>query len=364
MIKTTGKISFIQLFMVIMLFNGLLSHVIVNPILLEASRRDAWLAVLFATLLFLPWCALLVYIMNKSGRQKIQPWLAEKTSPLLSWLILAPIIAQLYLIGGMTIIQTTLWTVSNYLPATPQYVLILTLLLVSHFAARNGIRTIAIGSGILLPIVVCLGYYVSFANMPNKDWFLLLPMMEDGWGRVLNGMVYIGGAFIELSLVLLLQHRLSKKVKVWQMLLLGLVLAYITLGPVVGAITEFGPDESAKQMVSPYEQWRLVKLGSYIEHVDFFSVFQWIAGASVRISLAQFLLYDLIAFKKPKSRNRFLGIITLSYLVITLYISRKHTFYLDLFEKYLVITLIITLILSAILTVIALFSKSSKEVHK
>ena len=364
MIKPNGKISFIQLFMVIMLFNGLLSHVIVNPILLDASKRDAWLAVIFATILFLPWCALLVFIMNKSDRQKIQPWIAKKTSPLISWLILAPIIVQLYLIGGMTIIQTTLWTVSNYLPATPQYVLIFALLVVCHFSAQNGINTIAIGAGILLPIVVCLGYYVSFANMPNKNWNLLFPMLENGWTPIFNGMVYIGGALIEISLLLLLQHRLTKKVKVWQMLFLGLVLAYITLGPFVGAITEFGPEDAPKQMVSPYEQWRLVKLGTYIEHVDFFSVFQWIAGATVRISLAQFLISDLITFKKPKSRTRFLSMITLSYFVLALIINRKYSFYLSLFEKYLVITLITTLTLSAILTVIVLFSKSSKEVSK
>lgn len=359
--NSIGKVSFLQVFMIIMLFNGLLSHVIVNPMLLDASGRDAWITVLLTAVLYIPWCILLVYIMNKSGRQKLQPWLAERTSPLLSWLLLAPVVLQLYLIGGMTIIQTSLWTVSNYLPATPQFVLVIILVIVCHFSAKYGISTIAIGAGILLPAVVCLGYFVSIANTPEKNWLLLKPFLEHGWGPVFKGMLYSGGAFVELSLILLLQHRMKKKVRPWQGILLGLVLVYITLGPIVGAITEFGPLESAKQMVSPYEQWRLVAIGSYIEHVDFLSVFQWLAGATVRISLAQFLLADLISFRKSESRSRFLLAITISYVALAIAISRYNTFYLNMFERYLEVSLFVTLFLTVTWAVIAWLAKPAKE---
>jgi len=361
MTKSTGKISYLQVFMVMMLFNGLLSHVIVNPLVLDASRRDAWISVLLSTVLYLPWCALLAYIMKKSGHQKLQPWLARHTTPFFSWLLLVPVIVQLYLIGGLTIAQTTIWTVSNYLPATPQSILIIALIIVCHYSARQGLATIAIGAGILLPLVVCLGYFVSFANMPEKNWLMLKPMLENGWTPAFKGMFFCGGAFVELYLLLLLQHRLKSKVRPWQLMLLGLVLAYITLGPIVGAITEFGPAESAKQMVSPYEQWRLVKLGHYIEHVDFLSVFQWLAGATVRIGLSQYLLADLIPFRKPESRSRFILAITISYAVVAITTSHFNTFYLNMFERYLLIYLIVTLIMTAVLTVVAWAAKPDEE---
>lgn len=361
MANSKAGISFLQLFMLMMLFNGLISHVIVNPVLLDAAGRDAWISVLLTAVLYLPWCALVVYIMRKSNGQKLQPWLAQQTTPLLSWLMLAPIGLQLYLIGIMTLLHTTIWTVANYLPATPQYVLIIVTIVISHYTAIHGIRTIAIGSGILLPLVVCLGYFVSIANTSDKDWFMLKPFLEQGWKPVFNGMLFAGAAFCEITLVLLLQHQLKTKVKVWQMTLLGLVLVYITLGPIVGAITEFGPKEAAKQMVSPYEQWRLVKIGSYIEHVDFLSVFQWLSGAMVRISLAQFLLADLLPFRKTQSRNRFTLIITLSYIVLAIVMSRYHSFYLEMFEKYLIISLFAILTLTSIWIVIAWFAKPFKE---
>ncbi|WP_040948990.1 endospore germination permease [Gorillibacterium massiliense] len=353
--NTSGKVSFVQIFLVMMLFNGILSHVILNPIILDASGRDAWISVLLTTVLYIPWCILLVYIMKKSGGQKLQVWLAKQTSPFFSWLLIAPVALQLYVLGGMTIIQTTLWTISNYLPLTPQSVLIIVLVAICHYSAKQGVSAIAINSGILLPIVVVLGYFVTGANLPEKNWSLLTPIMEHGWGQSLNGMIYAGGAFTEISLLLLLQHQLKSKVRAWQIVLLAFVLVYITLGPIVGAITEFGPVEAAKQMVSPYEQWRLVRVGNHIEHMDFLSVFQWLAGASVRISLAQYMLADLMPFRKPKSRNWFLLGITLSYILLGL-ISRN-TFYLEMFKSYLVITLFMTLALTIIWAVIALFSK-------
>jgi spore germination protein (amino acid permease) len=361
MIHTKTKISFVQTFMVMMLFNGLLSHVILNPILLDVSGRDAWITVLCTAALYLPWCALLVFIMKKANGQKMQLWLAEQTSPFFSWLLIIPLAIQLYFIGGMTLTHTSLWAVSNYLPETPQNVLIIALILACYYLARSGINAIAIGSGLLLPAVVTLGYLVAFGNIPEKDWVFLRPFLEEGWGRIFSGMLYAGGAFVELSLLLLLQHRLKKKVHVWQMMLLGFVLVLITLGPIIGAITEFGPKEAAKQLVSPYDQWRLLKLGNYVEHVDFFSIFQWLSGATIRISLSLFLLTDLFSFQQPKSRNRFLAVITVSYVLLTIIINYYNTFFLWIFERYLIVSLVVTLILTLIWAVVAWFSHPRKE---
>ncbi len=38
------KINFIQVCMILMLVNGLMNHVIVNPMLLDVAGRDAWIS--------------------------------------------------------------------------------------------------------------------------------------------------------------------------------------------------------------------------------------------------------------------------------------------------------------------------------
>ncbi|MGN7356362.1 GerAB/ArcD/ProY family transporter [Paenibacillus sp. SAF-054] len=359
--KNSTKVSVTQICLLLMLMNGLTSHVVINPMVLDASGRDAWISVLFTTVLLVPWTLLLAFFMKRSNQQKLQPWIAERTNPVISWILVAPMIVHLYLIGGVTLYHTSSWTISNYLPATPKIVLIATLAFVCFYTAKLGINSIAIGAGILLPIVVVLGFFVAIANGSEKNFSMLTPVLEHGLYPPIHGMVYVGGGFVEMLVLLTMQHRIKSKVKPWQMVVYGLIISYITLGPVIGAITEFGPAEAAKQMESPYEQWRLVKIGEYVEHVDFLSVYQWLAGASVRISLAQFLLAEMLPFKNRVMADRFILAVTFSYILIAMFPISQDTYYETMYHYYFPITLFSSLLLSLIWFGITFLPRKNKE---
>lgn len=359
--RSNPKISFFQMCMILMLMNGLMNHVIVNPMLLDAAGRDAWISIIFTAVLFLPWCALLVVFMRKSGNHKLQPWLAQHTKPWISWMLVIPLCVQLYMIGGMTVVHTSTWTITNYLPATPKLALVIPLLLVCFVFAKSGIRSIAISAGFLLPVVIILGYFVAIANTPHKDFGQLKPMFENGLTPAINGMVYAGGGFVELIVILGLQHRLKSKVKVWQLLVLGAIMVYITIGPTIGAITEFGPSEAAKQTESPYEQWRLVRIGDYIEHVDFLSIYQWLSGACIRIGLVLYILADILPLGSSKKRIWFLVIVSFSYLVMAMFPVSEYRLYLWMYHIYIPIALVGAIVLSGLWVTISLFAKPTKE---
>lgn len=361
MVATYSKISFFQACMILMLMNGLMGHVIVNPMILDAAGRDSWISVIFTSVPFLLWCVLIVFLMQKSGQQKLQPWLAQKTSPLLSWILIAPMIIQIYFIGGITVFHTAAWTISNYLPATPRIILIMALSFICFYCARLGIRSIAICSGMMLPFVIILGIFVSTANMPIKDFELLRPMFEQGVQPAISGMVYAGSGFVELLILLVMQQHLKNKLKTWHLLIFALMMVYIMLDPVIGAITEFGPKEAAKQLESPYEQWRLVRISDYFEHLDFLSVFQWLAGATIRISLSLFLLADMMPFRKPESRTWFLLGITISYIILSMLPISQQAYYSWMYKYYLPISLTTLLLVSLVWLGITLFPKTSKE---
>lgn len=358
---SNGKISFLQVCMIFMLMNGLMSHVMANPKLLDASGRDAWISVLLAGVLFLPWSALLVMFMKRSGQQKLQPWLASKTSTLISWIIVFPICLQLFMIGSSTVLYTAIWTNVDYLPGTPKLALVIVLCLACHYYATSGIRTIAISAGILLPVVIVLGYFVAFSNAPQKDYSLLKPVLEHGWQPVLHGMVYAGGGFIELLMMLVVQHRVKSGVQVWKIAIFALFIVYITVGPIIGAVTEFGPAEAAKQSESPYEQWRLVRLGSNIEHVDFLSVLQWMSGAIIRVGFAQYLLVEMMPLTNARQRNLFNLFLTISYIALSMIPIEKYSLYLWMYRFYFPISLGVALFISFVCISISLFSKKFKE---
>jgi len=361
MAAAIGKLSFFQTCMILMLAIGLSSHIIVNPMLLESSGRDAWIAILLTALIYVPWCVMLVIFMKRSNKQKLQPWLAGRTNHFVSWLVIVPLWLQIYAIGCSTLIYTVTWSSTYYLPDTPKFFLVASLGIISFFYARSGLRAIAYSAGILLPIVVLLGYFVSFANMPQKDYSLLKPMLEHGWQPALDGILYAGGGFIELMMIIAVQHKLRARPKLWQVLILALILVYITIGPIIGAITEFGYAEAAKQFESPYEQWRLVKLGTDIEHVDFLSLFQWLAGAVIRISFALFLIAELTPIHTSKTRNIITSVIALSFIMVALIPIERYTFYVWMSNYYFPISLAVGLSVSVLCFVISLLPRSTKE---
>jgi hypothetical protein len=130
----------------------------------------------------------------------------------------------------------------------------------------------------------------------------------------MQGMIYSGAGLSEIFIIILLQHHLKTQIKYSYLVVLVIILAYLTFGPVTGSIAAFGPIESARQRFPAYELWSLVTLGRFVEHVDFFSIFQWLSGAFIRISLALYIIVDLVGI--PQGWRRITALIVFSLLIM------------------------------------------------
>ncbi|OXM17498.1 spore gernimation protein [Paenibacillus herberti] len=352
-----------QTFLILMLSNGLACHVIVNPMLLDASGRDAWITALTAGIFFIGWSMMIWSIMKRSGQQHWREWLAEHTHPVLSWLLVAPVLLLLFLTAMETVAQTVSWHITNYLPASNSLQLGLLLLLICLFLAWSGLRAVAIASGVLLPIVIALGILVGASNSPIKDMTLLRPILEHGWGPVLQGMIYAGAAYSELIIIIMLQHHIRGSIKAWHMFSYSLFSVIIMCGPIIGAITEFGPLEAANQMTSPYEQWRLLRIGQYIEHLDFFSIFQWLSGASIRVTLAVIILSDNFPFRTMKQRKLFILALLVCFGIATLLPVNEYEIYVLMYRYYMPAVLAAILPLSLVWFGVAIAIKPGRRIQ-
>ncbi|MCM3782585.1 endospore germination permease [Neobacillus mesonae] len=360
MSANNGSLNIIQIFMMLALMNGLVNHVVINPMLLDASGRDAPVAVIATGVLFLLWIPLIGWLMKRSSQQKWMSWISDQTHPILAWVLIIPMLLILYFIGGTTVIHTIKWNLSNYLPTSSDFVLVLILVLLCSILVLWGINVIAITSGILLPLVSGLGIFVAASNTSMKDYHLLQPLLEYGLSPVAEGMLYAGGGFVEFIVILLLQHHLNHKVRLWQLYAFGLFTIMITLGPIIGAITEFGPVEASKQMASPFEQWRLVRIGQYIDHLDFLSIFQWLSGACIRVSLPVYILCEVIPFKKKSARNWFIVAVMSTYGAGALFPLNEYSFYLWMFYNFVPLSLITLLSLSILWAFISMINKRKR----
>jgi spore germination protein (amino acid permease) len=294
--------------MILITSGGILNHVIIIPMLLRAAGRDAWLSVLLAGVVQLAvWIPLILFIMKRSGQLRLDDWLrrrlgAGRLGAALSRAVSGLAALYFLVLCWLTLRDVTGWAKISYLPGTPKIVITAAFALVIAALAGSGLRSIAIANGILLPVVIVLGLFVMSANFPHKDYRLLFPLFEDGHWPVVRGMACTGVGLSEVCWFLFLQHRLKSEIRGLPLFVVGAMLIELTLGSLLGAIAIFGPEESARMRFPSYEQWRLVTFGHFFEHTDFLSIYQWLCGAFIRISLGFYIALDMLGLTGPKPR--------------------------------------------------------------
>lgn len=315
--RQQGSVTAFQIYFLFITTIGILNHVIILPALLDAAERDAWVAILFT----LPIILLLIYgiyfITQKTDQQPIIDWLKTKYGSWSTWPILLLLWTNLYLNLYIALKDTITWTNVTYLPNTPNLLLTIIVILLCYFTALHGIETITIVNGIILPFTLLFGFFVAIGNLPQKDFAILLPVFQQGVRPYYTGILYHLTGTVEMILLVFLQHHIKTRIRYLPALITGLVLTQLTLGPTIGALTEFGPVISSELRYPAYEQWRLLTITRIVEHVDFLSVYQWWTGAYMRISLALFLIVDLLPTQSKKIRGWAFILISISLLLVT-----------------------------------------------
>lgn len=354
------KVSFFNLTLLFIMSVGLLNHVTIIPALLETAKRDAWLSILAAAFIFSLWVYLVVYISKGTEQQNMYLWVKQHAGKFAAYVLALCLIIFLFFMVVVTLTDLMLWTHIMYLPRTPQLVIVLVFITLCFIAALTNLLTLSILSGLLLPFVIILGYFVFAANLPEKDYTLLFPLFENGLYPALQGILYSGAGLAEVFIIIFMQHRLKKPVRYRYMVLLVLILAYLTLGPTTGAIAVFGPIEAAFKRFPAFELWSIVSIGKYFEHVDFLSIYQWLAGAFIRITLALYILVDV--FQIPKGKKRTLTLISfIIFVILVIELQFSDMEFIEfLLHIYLPVSLIFLVTLSLILSLIVFWVKNKK----
>lgn len=304
------KLSLIDIYFITLLSLGITNHVTLIPLILQSSGRDAWMGTLLTTILHLGWVYILFFIMKRTKQQSIFTWFKDQFGPVVGWIFIMTTTLYFFWMTMVILRETTTWIGVTYLPQTPKIVVSLSIMLLCVYVANNGIRSIAIISGILLPLVWILGHFVAITNLKYKDYSLLTPLFVNGYTPLFNSMIVAAGGFMEMILLIFLQHHMKKSMRYLHLVILALLLGGLTLGPLMGAIANFGPVPAMQSRYPAYEQWMLVTITKYISHVDFLALYQWLSGALIRISLFLFIMAEGISIKS--SRRRLWSILTTS----------------------------------------------------
>ncbi|WP_239614471.1 GerAB/ArcD/ProY family transporter [Cohnella mopanensis] len=295
-----AKINVVQAMFLFMLAVGITNHVIIVPLILQVSHRDSWISALLAIPPLILWTIILFYVMKLTKQQSLFEWFRTHYNYTVAWIVILPLIVLCMMILFVTLRDTSTWTNVTYLPKTPFPITVSLFTICGLIAGISGIRTLAIAAGLLLPAVILFGLFVMSVNFQFKDYSYLLPIITHGYPPILHGTIYTLGGLVEFILLLGIQQHLNKKVRLSALLVLTMAVTGLVFGPIIAAISIFGPYEAADQRYPAFEQWRMVLIGKFISHLDFLSIYQWISGALIRISLAFYLLFDLLRLTRNK----------------------------------------------------------------
>jgi len=354
--KGIGSISILHVVFLAMTVIGLKNHVTIMPPLLEIAKRDSWLSVIITTIIMFPWLFLLVYIHRKSNQEPLREWLPQKIGKVGSTIVIYTIAIVLMIIVAFTMIETLQWINTTFLPKTPKLILLAIYVVLCILLVTTSLQTIVIVNVFVLLAVVVFGFFVAFTNLQVKDYDLLRPFFEHGFQPVLQGLVYPASGFSELILFLLIQHKIKDRLRWHHFAIMLLILTGLTMGPLIGAITEFGPAEAAKQRYPAYEEWGLVTIGRYIEHLDFLSIYQWLTGTFIRVGFILYIVTDLLGMVGDKPRIWKMLAFPFFIICLPLMLLNEHIF-LRLKGNYiLTATFIFFFLLSIFLMIVAFMS--------
>jgi spore germination protein KB len=356
-----NSLSAVQLACVFMLSIGLMNHVIVIPLMLEAASRDAWISAILPLVALPLWLPLLYFVIKQSKQMNLFLWLKTEFNSAIAYFVAILGSLLLLVIGYVTLNDTVTFTTTTYLTRTPDWAVLLTITAMCFYNAYYGIPSIAKTAVIILPFVVILGILVMIATTPHKDYSLLKPIMENGFTPVLKGMIYAGAGYVEIFIILFMQHHLQARFSFKTLFIISFLAASLCIGPTIGAIIEFGPKEAANLRYPAFEQWRLIKLGTYIEYLDFLSVYQWMSGAFIRISLVTALIPELFNVTDKKARLWILIVIYITIFLLSLIPISDDKFLNLLYKFVLPLSLLFILSLSLFIGILSLISYLKKR---
>jgi spore germination protein KB len=352
-----------QLTLLLILSTGLLNHVMIIPSILHASGRDGWVSAIISYPVLIVATFLIYYILKNSPNEGFFHLLRTKWNKGFVWIYALPICLFLFASAYITFIDLIIWLRAYFLADVPKLLIIIMVLFTCFLITWSGVKYMAIASGILLPFVMIFGFFIAFTNTKMKDPGLLFPILSDGFYPLFNGMIYVLSGLLEIFIIILLQPFSKGKIKLHHLIILGLIFLGLIMGPLTASIMEFGDVEASNMRYPAYEQWRILGIGEFITHLDFFALYQWLCGALIRIGLFMFLLGILITNSKNNYRMKLRVIVPLYIVFMILLLVDIDTFffYHFLYEIFFPLTVVFfgfQIIVSALIVKIFSFTGS------
>lgn len=313
------------LFLLIMTL-PIMGHVVILPLLLDVAGRDAWLSIFIS----IPIGFLFAFAIYRLRLHYPDLTITETLFRLLGkWIGTIAILLFIFYFLFLTILSFAALVdvvFIDFLPETPRLAIIVWFLIFFIYAAKKGIKRIALTAGVLAIIAILTGHSVTLMDTAKKDWNELRPILEFGWSPVLWGTLILVSIWMELLQLLCIPIKNIREKRMFLLWMVGIVLNGIMMtSTTTGVIMIFGLSQSDNFLYPAQEIVRTISLG-FIDRFDIYGMILMTFGTYIRCSLYFRIAYDMAL--SPKVSKWFKRALFSIFVVViffgTFYLSKDH----------------------------------------
>ena len=206
----------------------------------------------------------------------------------------------------------------SFMPETPLVVFLMIMVIMSVYAARNGLEVISRANDILFLFIISVIYCGIALAIPQMSPKFLIPITEGGLKSVFTGSLTPFGWFGEIAFLTMVIPSINKPKEAIRVVVLGSIIGGLhLLVMTTGVITTFGI-ALVKNLTYPgLMMLKMISDGRFIEHVEAIIAFAWISGIFIEITFFFYLsvvaLSQWLNIKNPNPLFSPMGVI----LVVT-----------------------------------------------
>jgi spore germination protein KB len=306
----------------------------------DDAGRDAWVAVLAAMLIAVPFLfvyARIAWVYPGKGLYEI---LFDVFGGIAGRIIAIAYLLYAFHLGAIVIRNFTEFIQVASFTETPQYVTAFFIAILSIWIVKAGIEVIGRWVSIVLPIMLTSILIVTILVIPKMEFYSIMPVLYNGFTPVLkSSFAVFSFPFAESVILLALFENIKKEYSPYRMFYAGLFIGgSIVLLVTLRSLFSLGETNVSVLYFPPYSSVRLIKIGEFLERIEVVVVVVFMLGGFLKCSLCLFAagkgMEKVLGLESYRQIAAPLGLLTMILSVI-IYSSNMEMFeWADKYYKY------------------------------
>lgn len=256
--------------------------------MIDIAKQDGWLSVLPAAILGIFTGSVCARLGERFPGKNIIEYAPAIIGRLPGKAVGLIIILSFILLNSYIIREFAEIFLNIFMPETPMYIFIASIILVAAYTAIQGLEVLARANTITLIIYIIIICTIVSLNLTNYKADNLTPLLEFGFGRVIVGAYPATVFFAEAYIITMLLPYLSKPeqgraVVFWGVALTGCLLSVLMLAGIAVLNCEAGRTQFIALSLA-----RRISIGEFIERLDPLVMLMWMGGLLIKVTVFYF----------------------------------------------------------------------------